>query len=157
VKLFNQILDDPNHKLNELVSRPNSPLIHDLHKEKAFLLRSFLQTVLKTLLSLLVVLAVVKIRPSTFTLTLDFLPSPSTFYPHPRLFTLTLDIGPSTLDLPPSTLDKNLNSSWLGTITVYKFTLDNFHLQDLSTKIIISIILLYQIAKYIVAFISLAY
>ena len=32
---------------NELVSRPNSPLIHDLHKEKKFLLRSFLQTVLK--------------------------------------------------------------------------------------------------------------
>ena len=55
-------------------------------------------TVLKTLLSLVVVLVVVKIQPSTFFTTLDFLPSPSTFYPHPRLFTLTLDIGPSTLD-----------------------------------------------------------
>ena len=42
-------------------------------------------TVLKTLLSLVVVLVVVKIQPSTF-------------YPHPRLFTLTLDFGPSTLD-----------------------------------------------------------
>ena len=32
-------------------------------------------------------------------MTLDFLPSPSTFYNHPRLFTLTLDIGrSSTLD-----------------------------------------------------------
>jgi hypothetical protein len=55
-------------------------------------------TVLKTLLSLAVVLVVVKIQPSTFFTTLDFLPSPSTFYPHPRLFTLTLDIGPATLD-----------------------------------------------------------
>ena len=40
----------------------------------------------------------VNFDPRLFTLTLDFLPSPSTFYPHPRLFTLTLDIGPSTLD-----------------------------------------------------------
>ena len=33
-------------------------------------------------------------------MTLDFLPSLSTFYPHPRLFTLTLDFlsSPSTLD-----------------------------------------------------------
>ena len=72
-------------------------------KKKIFLLRSFLQAILKTLLSLVVVLAVVKIRPSTFLydprlfhmtldfymtldffMTLDFLPSPSTFYPHPR-------------------------------------------------------------------------
>jgi hypothetical protein len=76
-------------------------------KKKIFLLRSFLQAILKTLLSLVVVLAVVKIRPSTFLydprlfhmtldfymtldffMTLDFLPSPSTFYPHPRHWTL---------------------------------------------------------------------
>jgi hypothetical protein len=45
-------------------------------------------------------------------MTLDFLPSLSTFYPHPRLFTLTLDFlpSPSTLDPRHSTLDKNLNS-----------------------------------------------
>ena len=69
-------------------------------------------TVLKTLLSLVVVLVVVKIQPSTFFTTLDFLPSPSTFYPHPRPFTLTLDFlpSPSTLDPRHSTLDKNLNS-----------------------------------------------
>jgi hypothetical protein len=39
--------------------------------------------------------------PSTFSsrlFTLDFLLSPSTFYPHPRLFTLALDIQLSTLD-----------------------------------------------------------
>ena len=53
-------------------------------------------TVLKTFLSLIVVLVDVKIQPSTFFTTLDFLPSPSTFYPHPRHW--TLDIGPSTLD-----------------------------------------------------------
>ena len=69
--------------------------------------------VLKTLLSLVVVLVVVKIQTSTFFTTLDFLPSPSTFYPHPRLFTLTLDFlpSPSTLDPRHSTLDKNLNSN----------------------------------------------
>jgi hypothetical protein len=39
-----------------------------------------------------------------FTLTLDFLPSPSTFYPHPRLF--TLDFLPSTFyPRPRLTLD----------------------------------------------------
>ena len=47
--------------------------------------------------------------PSTFyprLFTLDFLPSPSTFYTRPRLFTLALDILPSTLDTRP--IDKLL-------------------------------------------------
>ena len=79
-------------------------------------------TVLKTLLSLIVVLVVVKIQPSTFFTTLDFLPSPSNFYPHPRLFTLTLDFlpSPSTLDPRHSTLDKNLNSNKACTILIHK-------------------------------------
>ena len=40
-------------------------------------------------------------HPRLFTLTLDVLPSLSTFYPHPRLFTPTLDILPSPLRLKP--------------------------------------------------------
>ena len=41
VKLFNQILDDPNHKLNELVPRSVSPLSYNLRKKKNFLIPKF--------------------------------------------------------------------------------------------------------------------
>lgn len=55
-KLFNQILDDPNHKLNELVSRPNSPLIHDLRKEKNFFTPEFSTDRFKTSFNVSIVL-----------------------------------------------------------------------------------------------------
>ena len=82
---------------------PNRPLIHDLHKEKHRFKNPF------------IVSSCLSCRKNTtldFFTTLDFLPSPSTFNPHPRLFTLTLDFlpSPSTLDPRHSTLDKNLNS-----------------------------------------------
>jgi hypothetical protein len=49
-----------------------------------------------------------------FYMTLDFFIWPSTFYLHPRLFTLTLDIEPSNLD-------KNQNSIPMAdAITVIK-------------------------------------
>ena len=41
-KLFNQILADPRHKLNELVCRSESSLTYELHKEKQFYTPKFL-------------------------------------------------------------------------------------------------------------------
>ena len=66
-----------------------------------------------------------KFRPSTFFMTLDFLPSLSTFYPHPRLFTLTLDIHWTLDTRQKPKLIKHLCMYWYN-----KFSITTFWFSD---------------------------